>query len=468
MQSITEDFATAFASSNGWNLSITLSPVPPSADPDRLRLFWQSTNHYAAKQDIKHFLLEALSGRVRISNHDNKTVIAGWVEVYTAYWKAIGEMLAVEGDIAANGKVEWAEANEQQTSTWAKVYEAWKELCIALHRGYTTHEFQAWTVPCLYTAGKYLRAIAIKSDEERVNSDTSGDDQMVLNDDRDPESNQHNLRDCEQQLKRMFTLCLADRSDITESRKWGVYGVINLLFKTYFKLNSASLARTILKALSSYRGDMPSLDKFPASQRVTFKYYEGVLAFLEENYVEAEKHLDEAWTQCHKDAKSNLERILTYLIPCRLLTTHTLPSQKLLEPYPRLQAQFGPLANAIRKGDLRAFDLALQEGEDEFVKKKIYLTLERSRDIALRNLLRKVFLDKGFAEPKNPDDPPVRQTRVRLTEFTAAISLGSRETIDPDEVECLLANMIYKAGVGVPFGQTLPQPMYAPSARKTL
>jgi COP9 signalosome complex subunit 12 len=202
----------------------------------------------------------------------------------------------------------WTKANEQQTSTWTKVYEAWKELAIALHRGYTNHEFQAWTVPCLYTTGKYLRAFAIKSDEERTNVDASGDDQMELGDDVDPElAKQQNLRDCEQQLKRMFTLCLSDRSDITESRKWGVYGVINLLFKTYFKLNSASLARTILKALVSYRGDMPSLDKFPASQRVTFKYYEGVLAFLEENYVEAEKHLDEAWTQCHKDAKSNLE-----------------------------------------------------------------------------------------------------------------------------------------------------------------
>ena len=31
---------------------------------------------------------------------------------------------------------------------------------------------------------------------------------------------------------------------------------------------------------------MPALDKFPKSQQVTFKYYEGVLAFLEENYVE--------------------------------------------------------------------------------------------------------------------------------------------------------------------------------------
>lgn len=137
-------------------------------------------------------------------------------------------------------------------------------------------------------------------------------------------------------------------------------------------------------------------------------------------------------------------RILTYLIPCRLLTTHTLPSAQLLAPFPRLQTFFAPLARAIKKGDLRAFDLALQEGEDMFVKKKIYLTLERSRDIALRNLLRKVFIAKGFVEPKNPGDPPTRQTRVRVSEFAAAISLGSRENIDSDEVECLLANMIYK------------------------
>jgi hypothetical protein len=31
-----------------------------------------------------------------------------------------------------------------------------------------------------------------------------------------------------------------------------------------------------------------------------------------------------------------------------------------------------------------------------------------------------------------------------VQEFGAAISLGSKETMDNDEVECLLANMIYK------------------------
>jgi hypothetical protein len=102
--------------------------------------------------------------------------------------------------------------------------------------------------------------------------------------------------------------------------------VINLLFKTYFKLNSASLSKNILKALSAGRGDMPPLSAFPKSQQVTFKYYEGVLAFLEENYAEvgvstsslhpailknqqAEKHLTEAWDLCHKDARKNKESV---------------------------------------------------------------------------------------------------------------------------------------------------------------
>lgn len=135
--------------------------------------------------------------------------------------------------------------------------------------------------------------------------------------------------------------------------------------------------------------------------------------------------------------------ILTYLVPCHLITTHTLPTEKLLAPFPRLQKLFLPLCRCIKKGDLHAFDLALQEGEDEFVRRRIYLTLERGRDIALRNLLRKVLIARGFEEAKE-GEKPVRRSRVPVAEFAAAISLGSQEKIDNDEVECLLANMIYK------------------------
>jgi hypothetical protein len=74
------------------------------------------------------------------------------------------------------------------------------------------------------------------------------------------------------------------RAALEESRKWGIYNIINLLFKTYFRLNSISLSKNILKAIQAYKGDMPSLDAFPKAHQVTFKYYVGVINFLEESY----------------------------------------------------------------------------------------------------------------------------------------------------------------------------------------
>ena len=39
-----------------------------------------------------------------------------------------------------------------------------------LIRGYTNCGFEAWTVPCLYVAGKYMRIFAIKADESTGNN----------------------------------------------------------------------------------------------------------------------------------------------------------------------------------------------------------------------------------------------------------------------------------------------------------
>ena len=244
------------------------------------------------------------------------------------------------------------------------------------------------------------------------------------------------------------------RAPLEESRKWGLYYTTNLLFKTYFKLNSIGLSKNILRALSASRTDMPVLEAFPRSHIVTFKYYVGVIQFLEEDYAQAEENLTSAWHMCHRSATRNIELILTYLIPTLLLTRQQLPSPRLLSPYPRLGSLFAPLTLAIRIGSLSAFDTALAEGEHEFVKRRIYLTLERGRDICLRNLLRKVYLAGDL------DEEGKRNTRIYIKDFTAAISLdesgGSGGSTDVemdgcageniDEVECLVANMIYKVG----------------------
>jgi hypothetical protein len=132
------------------------------------------------------------------------------------------------------------------------------------------------------------------------------------------------------------------------------------------------------------------------------------------------------------------------------VTTHTLPSQKLLAPFPRIESLFRPLCQCIKQGNLVGFDAAMTAGADEFVKRRIYLPLERGRDLALRNLFRNVFLAGGFEEAKAGEfaAAPVRRTRVPVIEFAAALRIGTnadgKSRIDLDEVECLLANLIYK------------------------
>lgn len=147
---------------------------------------------------------------------------------------------------------------------------------------------------------------------------------------------------------------------------------------------------------------------------------------------------------CSQAAKTS-SLILTYLIPCRLITQHSVPTAALLAESPRLERIFGPLVSCIKRGDLTGFDKALADGEPEFVRRRIFLTLERSRDITLRNLLRKVYLAAGFDDLKEgqTEKDRIRKSRIPVAHFAAALRMGG-QVVDDDEVECLLANQIYK------------------------
>jgi len=193
---------------------------------------------------------------------------------------------------------------------------------------------------------------------------------------------------------------------------------------------------------------MPPISAFPKSHQVTFNYYVGLIHFLEEDYVTAEKHLSDAYNQSLRNSPTHTKLILTYLIPTKLLTTQVLPTDALLAPYPSLQKLFAPIASCIRKGDLAGFDAALRAGEDELVRLRVYLTLERGRDTCMRNLFRKVYLAGGFEVSKDgSSDEKVRRSRIPLSEFAAALSIGGEKEIERDEVECLVANLIYKVSI---------------------
>ena len=71
-------------------------------------------------------------------------------------------------------------------------------------------------------------------------------------------------------------------SSLEHSRKWGVYAITNLLFKTYFTLKTTNLCGNVLKAIGAC--NVPDIDAFPMADRVTFAYYQGILAFVDESY----------------------------------------------------------------------------------------------------------------------------------------------------------------------------------------
>lgn len=298
--------------------------------------------------------------------------------------------------------------------------------------------------------------IASRADADAANANTSTFGNGLSDDIADTSDKNEKLQDAARTLQQMISVCRTDDSDLAESRKWGVISIANLLFKTYFRLNNVALTKNVIAILESPGVNLPPLSAFPKSHHCTFSYYRGVLDFLREDYAGAEAHLAEALSICHQDATHNREQILTYYIPAHMLTSQQLPSTALLKQHSSLEKLFLPLCQAIKTGDLSAFDQALTDNEVELVRRRIYLTLERSRDLCMRNLFRKVFVNAGHEETKDPktgEITSIRRTRIRLDEFEAAMRAaykGSKEpvVVDRDEVECFVANMIYKVRYG--------------------
>ncbi|KAI5359633.1 putative proteasome component (PCI) domain, winged helix-like DNA-binding domain superfamily [Septoria linicola] len=435
-----EDFALAHedpSGPNGYLLATCISPEPPKHDQGRLYHFRNGINAANVSTDLR-FKLQCIPS-LRLDKDETKT----WVEIFTAYHKFVGSLLAAE---------ELQNVGKTNAADWAQVYDEWKKVVNTMYQGYHHQVLAAWTIPCLYVGVKYLRVFAIKADKKSAAQRESG---MAFGgiqeeDAFDPDSVNEKLEDAARQINRIFGLCLGDRNSLEDSRKWALYYIATALFKTHFKLNHISLSKNILRSLKS-QGDMPPLSQFPKSHQVAFMYYCGVIHFVDEDYAAAEEYLTSAYTLCHAKATKNIQLILTYLIPTKLLTSHTLPSSAVLAQYPGLARLFQPIAESIRKGDLAAFNAALESGEEEFVKRRIYLTLERGRDVILRNIFRKVFLAGGFEPPKEGETTSsARRTRVSTDEFAAALQMAGAEVnngdqgFDYDEVECLIANAIYK------------------------
>ena len=67
-----------------------------------------------------------------------------------------------------------------------------------------------------------------------------------------------------------------------------------------------------------------------------------------------------------------------------------MPSANLLDQFPRLKELYTPFIRAIKAGDMKRYDDALLWAERRLVDEKVYLCVEKARDVCMRSFMRKV------------------------------------------------------------------------------
>lgn len=198
MEQLIADFVTAHKGSDGYLLASTISPEPPKSDPARLYNLQRSTNAHSLQIDLQYKL--QYNPQLRLEKKEAKA----WLDVFSAFYTFVVKLLAAE---------EAQNAGRLREADWNGVYEGWKEVVNALVRAYQNSILEAWTLPCIYVAGKYLRIFAIKADDKMASQRDSGlaFGGIEEEDAFDPSSKNEKLEDAARQINKLFGMCLGDR-----------------------------------------------------------------------------------------------------------------------------------------------------------------------------------------------------------------------------------------------------------------
>jgi hypothetical protein len=81
--------------------------------------------------------------------------------------------------------------------------------------------------------------------------------------------------------------------------------------------------------------------------------------------------------------------ILQTLLPVRLMRG-ILPTKALFKKFPKARLVYSDLADAIKMGNVKAFNVALTNSESLLIRQGTYFAIEKSESIAIRQLFRKV------------------------------------------------------------------------------
>lgn len=192
MEVLFRDFQTANTEMSGPLLAATIAPIAPPNYLNRLDAIYKDSNAASVSRNVAFGLTKSAHAAIQYPNPEIDT----WTEIYSAYWYAIGGIIAAE----------------QSTSRpdWQGVYMAWKDLANSVIKGYSSGVLEAWTLPVLYIAGKHLRIFATKADES-AGGDAAFNSGVLQEDIAGDFGKNQKLEDAARVINRMFTLCISDR-----------------------------------------------------------------------------------------------------------------------------------------------------------------------------------------------------------------------------------------------------------------
>ncbi|KAK4537035.1 hypothetical protein CDCA_CDCA10G3060 [Cyanidium caldarium] len=313
----------------------------------------------------------------------------------------------------------WCEASAPRAEYHPDAFNALTAALEAVYDAFREEEAGNWAVPVVHRFGRELLHCAMRLDASEADRDALA---------TDPERAHAHLRAAESVLKRGLALMMSDRTaDERYSKRQGALGMIVFLLRIYFALNNLRLCTSLVRTVES--PGFPAVDAgFALDQRVPYHYYVGRMALYEDRYAAAAEHLTRATRECPLRYARNRRRLLTYLVPVRLALGR-MPSSRLLQRYGLVQ--YTGICQALRTGDIARFDWQLHRYAGHFRRTGTMLLIERLRPLVYRALFRRIA-------------QLLRSTRIALEACRCGMLDAEMEL---DEVECVLANLIYQGYV---------------------
>lgn len=298
-------------------------------------------------------------------------------------------------------------------NNYLEAYHHQSNLAQTLTKIIQSQKEENWFLPVMYTVCLDLRLLAQRAERSKLGTaDKPGE---IL----------EKAAEC---LMGCFRVCAADnRSSDEDTKRLGMLTLVNQLFKVYFRINKLHLCRPLIRAIES----SPFKESFSLSQRITYRYFVGRKAMFDSDYKAADEYLTYAFENCHKMSKKNKRLILIYLVPVKMLLGY-IPSKQVLEKYDVLE--FWELVNAVCQGDLKSFDEIIEKHEAFFIKCGIYLIVDKLKNIAYRNLFKKVYLI-------------LNTHQIPVEALQSALEYLGQTDVDLNETQCIVANLIFEGKI---------------------